>query len=58
MEQESAGEIAAAPEQVWEVIRATDPPGVTMGRLFFKRLTDRSLAIEAAGLKARCEGTR
>jgi len=28
-----------------------------MGRLFFKGLTDRYLAAEAAGLKARSEGT-
>jgi len=28
-----------------------------MGRLFFKRLTERYLAAEAAGLKAHSEGT-
>ncbi|EAP98542.1 hypothetical protein JNB_00200 [Janibacter sp. HTCC2649] len=32
--------------------------GVVMGRLFFKGLTDRYLALEAAGLKARSEGSR
>lgn len=30
--------------------------GEVMGRLFFKRLTDRYLATEAAGLKTRSEG--
>jgi uncharacterized membrane protein len=32
------------------------PLGRVMGRLFFKGLTDRYLAVEAAGLKARSEG--
>jgi uncharacterized membrane protein len=32
------------------------PLGTIMGRLFFKGLTERYLATEAAGLKARCEG--
>ncbi|KAA0021837.1 SRPBCC family protein [Antrihabitans cavernicola] len=32
--------------------------GVVMGRLFFRGLTDRYLATEANGLKARSEGTR
>ena len=32
------------------------PLGTVMGRLFFKRLTERYLATEAAGLKTRCEG--
>lgn len=32
------------------------PLGKLMGRLFFKKLTDRYLAAEAADLKARCEG--
>jgi hypothetical protein len=31
--------------------------GVVMGR-FYRRMTDRYLANEAAGLKARCEGLR
>ena len=34
------------------------PLGQVMGRLFFKGLTDRYLANEAAGLKARSEGSR
>ena len=33
------------------------PLGTVMGGLFFKGLTDRYLAAEAAGLKARSEGT-
>ena len=32
------------------------PLGSVMGRLFFKGLTDRYLAAEAAGLKGRSEG--
>lgn len=38
-------------------VEQSGPVGAVMGRLFFKRLTDRYLATEAAGLKARCEGT-
>lgn len=37
-------------------VEQSGPLGVVMGRLFFKGLTDRYLAAEAAGLKARCEG--
>jgi uncharacterized membrane protein len=33
------------------------PLGTVMGRLFFKGLTDRYLAAEASGSKARSEGT-
>ncbi|WP_147067370.1 SRPBCC family protein [Knoellia locipacati] len=39
-------------------VRQAGPLGTVMGRLFFKRLTERYLATEAAGLKARCEATR
>lgn len=38
-------------------VEQAGPLGKVMGRLFFKGLTDRYLAAEAAGLKARCEGT-
>ena len=38
-------------------VRQAGPLGTVMGRLFFRRLTDRYLATEAAGLKARCEAT-
>ena len=38
-------------------VEQSGPVGAVRGRLFFKRLTDRYLATEAAGLKARCEGT-
>lgn len=38
-------------------VQQAGPVGTVMGRLFFKRLTDRYLATEAAGLKARCEAT-
>ena len=38
-------------------VEQAGPLGTVMGRLFFKRLTDRYLAVEAAGLKARSEGT-
>ncbi|GGB88389.1 cyclase [Knoellia flava TL1] len=38
-------------------VEQAGPVGALMGRLFFTRLTDRYLATEAAGLKARCEGT-
>ncbi|MFW5474679.1 SRPBCC family protein [Knoellia sp. CPCC 206450] len=37
-------------------VEQAGPVGVVMGRFFFRRLTDRYLATEAAGLKARCEG--
>lgn len=36
-------------------VEQAGPLGKVMGRLFFKGLTDRHLAAEAAGLKARCE---
>ena len=39
-------------------VQQAGPVGTVMGRLFFKRLTDRYLATEAAGLKARCEARR
>ena len=39
-------------------VRQAGPLGTVMGRLFFKRLTERYLATEAAGLKARCEARR
>ncbi|KGN35490.1 SRPBCC family protein [Knoellia subterranea] len=39
-------------------VEQAGPLGAVMGRLFFKGLTDRYLATEAAGLKARSEGTR
>ncbi|WP_404383563.1 SRPBCC family protein [Knoellia locipacati] len=39
-------------------VEQSGPVGTVMGRLFFKRLTDRYLATEAAGLKARSEGPR
>ncbi|MGA9747429.1 MAG: SRPBCC family protein [Nocardioides sp.] len=38
-------------------VEQAGPLGRVMGRLFFKRLTERYLAAEAAGLKARSEGT-
>jgi uncharacterized protein YndB with AHSA1/START domain len=38
-------------------VEQAGPLGMVIGRLFFKGLTDRYLATEAAGLKARCEGT-
>lgn len=38
-------------------VEQAGPLGVVMGRLFFKGLTDRYLAAEAAGLKAHVEGT-
>ncbi len=38
-------------------VEQAGPLGLVIGRLFFKGLTDRYLATEAAGLKARCEGT-
>lgn len=38
-------------------VEQAGPLGKVMGRLFFKGLTDRYLAAEAAGLKARSEGT-
>ncbi len=38
-------------------VEQSGPLGVVIGRLFFKGLTDRYLATEAAGLKASCEGT-
>ena len=38
-------------------VEQAGPLGLVIGRLLFKGLTDRYLAIEAAGLKARCEGT-
>lgn len=37
-------------------VEQAGPVGRVMGRLFFTRLTDRYLATEAAGLKARSEG--
>lgn len=37
-------------------VEQAGPLGLFIGRLFFKGLTDRYLATEAAGLKARCEG--
>ena len=37
-------------------VEQAGPLGTVMGRLFFKGLTDRYLAAEAAGLKARSEG--
>lgn len=37
-------------------VEQAGPLGKVMGRLFFKGLTDRYLAAEAAGLKARSEG--
>lgn len=37
-------------------VEQSGPVGRVMGRLFFTRLTDRYLATEAAGLKARSEG--
>lgn len=39
-------------------VEQAGPLGVVMGRLFFRGLTDRYLANEAAGLKARSEGSR
>lgn len=39
-------------------VEQAGPVGRVMGRLFFRGLTDRYLATEAAGLKARCEHTR
>ncbi len=39
-------------------VEQAGPLGQVMGRLFFKGLTDRYLATEAAGLKARSEGSR
>lgn len=39
-------------------VEQTGPLGKVMGRLFFKRLTERYLAAEAAGLKAHSERTR
>lgn len=36
-------------------VEQAGPLGVVMGRLFFRKLTDRYLATEAAGLKARSE---
>jgi hypothetical protein len=38
-------------------VEQAGPLGKVMGRLFFKRLTERYLAAEAAGLKARSECT-
>ncbi len=38
-------------------VEQAGPLGKVMGRLFFKGLTDRYLAAEAAGLKARSEST-
>ncbi|CAN7480230.1 SRPBCC family protein [Knoellia sp. LjRoot47] len=38
-------------------VQQAGPVGTVMGRLFFRRLTERYLATEAAGLKARCEST-
>ena len=38
-------------------VEQAGPLGKVMGRLFFKGLTDRYLAAEAAGLKVRSEGT-
>ncbi len=38
------------------VVEQAGPLGKVMGRLFFTRLTERYLAAEAAGLKARSEG--
>ena len=38
-------------------VAQSGPLGRVMGRLFFTGLTDRYLAAEAAGLKARSEGT-
>lgn len=40
---------------VWLAVRQSGPVGAVMGRLFFKGLTERYLALEAAGLKARSE---
>ncbi len=42
--------------QVRLTVEQAGPLGTVMGRLFFKGLTDRYLAAEAAGLKARSEG--
>ncbi|KGN30551.1 cyclase [Knoellia sinensis KCTC 19936] len=39
-------------------VEQAGPLGKVMGRLFFKGLTDRYLAAEAAGLKARSEQAR
>ena len=36
-------------------VEQAGPVGTVMGRLFFRRLTDRYLATEAAGLRARSE---
>ncbi|WP_035940694.1 SRPBCC family protein [Knoellia aerolata] len=50
--------IAARPEGGSRVVLAVEqagPVGKVMGRLFFTGLTDRYLATEAAGLKARSE---
>ena len=38
-------------------VEQAGPLGTVIGQLFFKGLTDRYLAAEAAGLKARSEGT-
>jgi uncharacterized membrane protein len=38
-------------------VEQAGPLGKVIGRLFFKGLTERYLATEAAGLKARSEGT-
>ena len=38
-------------------VEQAGPLGMVIGRIFFKGLTDRYIAAEAAGLKARSEGT-
>ena len=53
-------DLEALPDGGAQVRLAVEQDGLldrVMGRLFFRRLTDRYLAAEAAGLKARSEGT-
>jgi uncharacterized membrane protein len=53
-------EIEARPDggtRVRLAVEQAGPIGKVVGRLFFKGLTERYLATEAAGLKARSEGT-
>ena len=47
--------VAGSGSRVRLSVEQSGPVGAVMGRLFFRRLTDRYLATEAAGLKARSE---
>ena len=48
--------LAGGRTRVRLAVEQAGPVGAVMGRLFFRGLTERYLAAEAAGLKARSEG--